>query len=145
MNMRSLTVLFCSVSALILSACIITGTGSGGVGGGTTGGTGGEGTTVTSGGVGGGTTTGSTSTGMACDAKYKCSEAITPPDGDPTKICDMTESATLYDAYYACSCTKDCKTDCGNNACAGKASSDACKTCVQGKCKAQFDACANDL
>jgi len=143
MNKRSLTVLFGAVSALILSACIITGTGSGGVGGGTagTGGeTGGTGSDMT-GGVGGGTTGSS----MSCDMTYKCATAITPPEGDPTKLCDMTESATLYDAYYACVCTDSCKTECGDTACAEKTPSYACNTCRGDKCKKQLDACSNDL
>lgn len=141
MNKRSLTVLFCSVSALVLSACIITGTGSGGVGGGTTtNGTGGEGTISTStGGVGGGTT----STGTTCDPTYKCSEAITPPDGDPTKLCE-NDSAKFYDEYFDCVCTNSCKTECGSNACSGTTSSEDCNKCRQDKCKAQFDTCAND-
>lgn len=139
MNKRSLTVLFCSLSALILSACIITSGPSGGVGGGTTtNGTGGE---APSGGVGGGTGD-SSSSGVTCDPTYKCAAAIT--DNDPNKLCKDSDSYKLFEAYDACACTTGCATECQSSFCAGKEAESDCGKCTQDKCKEAATNCAND-
>ena len=151
MNMKSLSVVLGAFAMLALGACKVTTTGSsstgeGGSGAGTTT-TGGVGGGGVGGGGGGGTST-ATGTGgaPACDPKYTCSEAITPPDGDPTKLCDMP-SGLLYDALKTCTCEGNCKTDCGDNKCAGKAITDACTKCVQssvGGCNSELVACSSD-
>jgi hypothetical protein len=146
MTMRTLTVVFGALTALALGACKIEGTG--GVGGGTSG----DSTTSgsTTGGVGGGATSSATGTGgaAACDMSVHCAAAITDGTGD--KICDGTESATLYDAYVACTCTAGgaCFMLCGDNYCDGKASTTECTGCLQDNtvgCKKEGDACNGDV
>ena len=152
MNMRTLTVVLGAFTAFALGACNVTTTTSGTGGNDTTS----SGTTVA--GVGGGgsggstTSTTSTSTGAggkaACDDTVHCAAAITEGTGD--KICDGTESATLYDAYVACTCTAGgaCFSVCGNNYCDGKAGTAECTTCLQDNttgCKKVGDACNGDV
>jgi hypothetical protein len=151
MNMKSLSVVLGAFTVLALGACKVTTSGTSGTGGSST--TSGEGTTTT-GGVGGGGGSGgaaSTATGTggapACDPKYTCAEAITPP-ADATKLCPGAH-ADLYDALTACTCTGACKTACADNVCASKDIAAACTTCLQAAapdgCKTEFDACSNDL
>jgi hypothetical protein len=80
---------------------------------------------------------------------YTCHDAITPPDGDPTKLCNGVHGTT-YDLLESCSCggAGACKTDCGDNACMGTSASGACTSCLQtaapAGCKAEYDACVDD-
>jgi hypothetical protein len=89
-----------------------------------------------------------TGTGMSCDPNYTCAEALTGSDGDPSKLCDGTLAAKLYDVLVQCICADVCAIECGNNACAGDEASTPCKTCIgdpaQG-CGNQFNDCANNL
>ena len=152
MNMKSLSVILGGISVFALGACTVTGTGSTstGSGGGTTTAT----TTTTTGGVGGSgggttTTTSTTTTGGAggCDAMYTCAEAITPPNGDSTKLCNGP-AGDAYDAYYKCVCdaTGPCGTACGMAYCTGTAPTAECTTCIQDNtdkgCKKEADTCA---
>jgi hypothetical protein len=85
---------------------------------------------------------------MACDANYKCAEAITPPNGDPTKLCDGTVSAMLYDALSKCTCMGACAQDCGASACVQKPADAVCDTCIHDTaagCGKEFNECSNDL
>lgn len=145
MNKLSLTVLIGSVSALILSACVITGPGTGTTSN-TTDGTG-AGDTVGPGGVdsaSSGDTMGSTSTGTACDPKYTCIDAIDPTEGDPAKLCPGSDAETHYQAYDKCACEDSCATECGDSFCKRTAPSDACQKCVPDKCKTQLTDCSNE-
>lgn len=150
MNMRTLTVVFGAFTALALGACKIESTGSSSTG------DGGSASTSTTGNGGSATTgtastssgTASTGTGAACDMSVHCAAAITDGTGD--KICDGTESAMLYDAYVACSCTVGgaCEKLCGDNYCAGKPSTTECTGCLQDNtvgCKKVGDACSGDI
>ncbi len=151
MNMRTLTVVFGAFTALALGACKIESTGSSSTGDG-----GSASTSATATGTGGGATTGGTTTtttattgtGGACDMSVHCAAAIT--DGTGEKICDGTESAMLYDAYVACTCTVGgaCEKLCGDNYCDGKPSTTECTGCLQDNtvgCKKQGDACNGDV
>ena len=87
-----------------------------------------------------------TGTGMSCDPTYSCAEAFTPPDGDPSKLCDNTLAAKLYDVLVQCICADICTIECGNNGCIGEDASTPCKSCIvdPGKgCGNQFNDCAN--
>jgi hypothetical protein len=151
MNMKSLTVVLGAITAFALGACTVTSTTSGSGGSTSATGTGGGTTTTTTGGVGGsggaGGSTSATGTGGAasCEA-YTCSEAITPPDGDPAKLCATGPHADLYDALAACTCTGACKDKCSTNTCANMAITADCTACLQDPagCKAEFVACAGD-
>lgn len=146
MNMRSLTVILGALSAFALGACTVTSTptGSGGTssttegtgGGGVGGGTGGRGGAGGSGGAAG------------CVKDYTCAEAITPPDGDGTKVCDGP-AGDAYDAYYTCVCEAAgaCGTACGAAYCGGTAATAECTACLQNGdtgCGKQVDNCANN-
>jgi hypothetical protein len=90
-------------------------------------------------------TTGTGTSG--CDPAYTCAEAISPPDGDPSKLCEG-QHAMLYDALTQCVCVDACAIQCSANACAGQAASAPCTTCLQDTangCGNQFNACANDI
>jgi hypothetical protein len=145
MNLRAFMVLG-AISAISLGACVITGTGSSGSdNSGGVGGIGGEGG-APSGGVGG-----AGGSGATCDPEYSCALAITPPDGDPTLICDDdTESADAYDAYAECVCSGACAIDCGDtDRCkvGGGSSAGACTDCIQDTnagCGKEQQACNND-
>ncbi len=89
-----------------------------------------------------------TGTGMSCDPAYTCAEAITPPEGNPDKLCDGTLAAKQYFLLIQCICVDACAIECGNNICAGDDASTPCKTCIAdpGKgCGNQFNECANGL
>lgn len=152
MNMKSLTVMLGGISIFALGACTVTGTGTTGSGGGSGGGTTTATTTTTTGGVGGSGGSGSTTTGGAggCDANYTCAEAITPPDGDPGKLCNGPHG-DVYDALVKCTCdaTGPCSSKCGDNSCKGMPASADCTACLQAAapdgCKTENDACANDI
>jgi hypothetical protein len=149
MNMKSLSVVLGAFTMLALGACKVTTSGTSGTGGSTT--STGDGTTTT-GGVGGGGGAASTATGTggapACDPAYTCAEAITPPNGDSSKLCAGAHT-DLFDALSACTCTGACKTACEANICAGKDVTAECTTCLQasapGGCKTELDACSNDI
>jgi hypothetical protein len=84
----------------------------------------------------------------ACDPAYTCAEAITPPAADPSKLCDNTVHAKLYDALTQCVCVDSCQIECSGSACIGQPTSPSCATCVQDPmtgCGNQFNACANDI
>ncbi|MEO5728840.1 MAG: hypothetical protein ABI134_26875 [Byssovorax sp.] len=150
MNMRSLTVILGALSVFALGACTVTSTTSGSGGGTTATGTGGEAAGV--GGAGGATSTATgTSTGTAmCDMTYTCAEAITPPDNDPSKLCDGP-SGDAYDAYYTCICETvgACGKVCGAAYCTGTAPTAECTTCLQDSsekgCAKVVEACQNDI
>jgi len=86
--------------------------------------------------------------GGMCDMAYKCAEAITPPDGDPTKLCDMTTSAMLYDDLAKCTCMGKCQQACMASACMAMPADAACGQCLQDTqagCGNELQACQNDL
>lgn len=149
MNMRSLTVILGALSAFVVGGCTVTSTTSGSGGSTSATGTGGEAAGV--GGAGGATVTATgTSTGTSmCDPTYTCAEAITPPDGDGTKVCDGA-AGDAYDAYYKCICepTGACGTVCGMAYCGGTAATAECTTCLQDSsekgCGKQVDTCSNN-
>ncbi len=88
-----------------------------------------------------------TGTGASCEPTYTCAEAITPPEGDPGKLCEGV-SAQLYDALAQCVCVDACAIECGANTCAGQATSASCNACLTDPvngCGNEFNACANDL
>jgi hypothetical protein len=141
------------------------GTGSGGAGGAGTGGAGQGGSTAAAPSTADGlpipttvsgtvtvavavsSTTGGTG---ACDPSYHCAEAIDLSTGDPSKLCDGTVSAKLYDTLASCVCMGNCAAICGNNACVGQDISAACQACVikaslNGGCGDEFNACSNDV
>jgi hypothetical protein len=145
MNMKSLTVVFGALTLFALGACnvkeLTTTSTVGGAGGGTT--------TAGVGGAGGSGGSGATGTGGAagCDDMYTCGEAITPPDGDASKLCDGPHG-DLYDALNACTCAGACKTQCEANACAGMSASAECTACLQDSvagCSKEFEACSGDI
>lgn len=151
MNMKSLTVILGGIAVFALGACTVTGTGSTttGTGGGTTTAT--TTTTASVGGAGGGGGATSTATGTGgaptCDNMYTCAEAITPPNGDPGKLCLDNASGKAFTALSDCTCTGACKADCSDNVCmAGGSASDKCTACLQSAtgCKTEFDSCANN-
>lgn len=123
--------------------------GASGTGGG--GGTGGQVGTVTSSttGQGGASSTTSSGTGTPCDPTYTCVEAMTPPHGDPTKLCDGL-SATAYNAYHTCTCKPGgtCYWACGESFCVTQAQTAECTTCFQDSavtgCGKAVDNCANN-
>jgi hypothetical protein len=83
----------------------------------------------------------------ACDPAYTCAEAISPPDGDPSKLCEG-QHAMLYDLLSQCVCVDACAIECSANACAGLQASGPCTACLQDTangCGNQFSACANDI
>ena len=90
-----------------------------------------------------------TGSGMGgCDPAYTCAEAITPPTADPSKLCDNTIHAKLYDALTQCACVDACQIQCSGSACIGQQTSPSCATCIQDPmsgCGNQFSACANDI
>lgn len=91
-------------------------------------------------------TTGTGTSG--CDPSYTCAEAITPPAGDPGKLCDGTPGAKQYDALVQCLCADTCQVECAGSVCIGESSSSSCSACLQDPvkgCKNQFDACANGV
>ena len=84
----------------------------------------------------------------ACDPTYTCAEAITPPAGDPTKLCDNTLGAKLYDALVQCTCVDTCQIECAGSVCVSSTASATCAACLQDPvngCGDQFNACANDI
>jgi hypothetical protein len=152
MKMQSLKVILGTIAAFALGACeLVTSTGSTGSGGATsaTGATTTSGnpdtsatSTAGSGGAGGAATT-TTGTGM-CDPKYTCSKAIAQGTGDPALLCEGTTAQTNFDALATCTCSGNCATSCGDNACMQLEPSAACKACLvtaDTGCKKEFDAC----
>jgi len=166
MNMQSLTIVLGVITAFALGACTVetkssTSTGAGGstsASGTTNSVTGTSGAATGGGGAGGGssasTSVSASATGTGgeapCDNTVHCAEAI--PDGIGYKLCDETESAKLYDAFFACACTVDgaCGSVCSNNYCSGAAvTTPTCTACLQNStakgCKKEFDACSGDV
>ena len=91
-------------------------------------------------------TTGTGTSG--CDPSYTCAEAISPPDGDPTKLCDGTVHAKMYDALVQCVCVDTCQVQCAGSVCSGGSPSATCAACLQDTangCGNQLAECANDI
>lgn len=89
-----------------------------------------------------------TGTGTGCDPGLTCAAAITPPDGNPTKLCDNTVSAKLYDALVQCTCADVCQIQCASSVCVSGSPSSTCAECLQDPangCGNQLNACANDV
>jgi hypothetical protein len=83
-----------------------------------------------------------------CGPTYKCAEAITPPDGDPSKLCPGSDSEALYEELLKCICSGSCAMQCGANLCIGDDASASCNQCVFDTaigCGIEFNDCANDL
>ncbi len=90
-------------------------------------------------------TTGTGTTG--CDPTYTCAEAITPPEGDPNKLCDNTLSGKAYFGFVQCLCVDKCAVQCAASACAGLMPAPTCVTCLQDPmagCGIPFADCANN-
>ena len=87
---------------------------------------------------------------------YTCAEAITPPDGDPNKLCPGTAAGAAYDKLARCTCgdamanppvTGPCQGVCGDNSCKGDLASDMCVKCIQDTqagCGKETTECANN-
>lgn len=91
-------------------------------------------------------TTGTGTSG--CDPAYNCAEAIDPGSGDPSKLCDGTFHAKLFDALVQCVCAGACQVECAGSTCIGDPPSPPCVMCLQDTvngCGNQFQACANDI
>jgi hypothetical protein len=153
--MKYLTVILGGISVFALGACTVRGTGSTST---STGGSGGATTWATTtgyygdvggavgdvGGAGGNGTGGA----PACDDAYTCSEAISPPDGDPNKLCVGNPHEKVFKAMSECVCTGACMAYCADNFCmASSPPTNDCTACLQSAtgCKTQFDDCANDI
>ena len=83
-----------------------------------------------------------------CDPSNTCAMAITPPEGDPTTLCDNTLSAKLYDALVQCTCVDVCQVQCAGSVCVSGTPSSACSACLQDPangCGNQLADCANDI
>ena len=83
-----------------------------------------------------------------CDPSNTCAAAITPPDGDPTKLCDNTLSAKLYDALVQCTCVDVCQVQCASSVCISGSPGPTCAECLQDPvngCGNQLASCTNDV
>jgi hypothetical protein len=95
-------------------------------------------------------TSATTGTGTSdCDPTYTCAEAITTPEGDPTKFCDNTLSYKVYYGLMQCLCVDKykCAVQCAASACAGLMPGPTCMLCLQDTvngCGASFADCSNN-
>lgn len=90
-----------------------------------------------------------TGTGTSvCDPSYACAQALDPGIGDPSKLCDGSVHAKLYDALVQCICVNTCQVECTGSVCTSGTPSAACSACIQSTmngCGNQLNACANDI
>lgn len=81
---------------------------------------------------------------LLCDPAVYCSDVL-GFGADPSLLCDVSHSATVWNALVDCECSGACAAACGSYCSGGPITAD-CKSCITDPigCRTEWNACLND-